>query len=601
MPYFSIQSPTSGNATQLQGRAVAATGPISGQVLTWDGSSWAPLAGTTGPTGSAGVDGRFIYSGSTGPSTGLGRSGDYYIDFSAGKLYGPKASNSWGSGLLLQSGPQGPTGATGAGATGPTGANVTGATGSTGATGASVTGPTGAASNVPGPTGVTGPSVTGPTGIGATGPTGSPTTLTVGSVSLGAIPSATISGPAGAQVLSLVLSAGPTGVTGATGPVGVTPVLAIGSVDNASPAAAGLVNVSPGSYLINLSIPLGPTGAASNATGPTGVTGPTGAASTVTGPTGAAGVSFTLPTASDIVLGGVKVGSGLSINFGVLSATGPSVIIEPTVADFPATGKTFNLYIASVAKTISYWTGSQYIALGGGGGSGEDSLLRSLFVPPAPTGVTAAAGNAQATVSWTEPFGVVSQAPITDYTVQYSSNSGSSWTTFADGTSTSTSAVVTSLTNGTSYVFRVAGVNTVGTGSYSTASSAVTPAAAVFRAIPVLTSATSSGVASASAILSAGLDAWHAFDKTTVTSDGTFYASPAPSSGSWIQYDFGDGVYSNIGGYSITPRYLSGYGDSGGGSSQTPASWTLSGSNDGTNFTVIDTRNSPQSFSWGQA
>jgi alpha-tubulin suppressor-like RCC1 family protein len=137
MPFFSIQSPTSGNATQLQGRTVAATGPTGGQVLTWDGSSWAPLPGTTGPTGAAGVDGRFIYSGSTGPLVGLGRSGDYYIDFNAGVLYGPKASNAWGSGLLLQSGQQGPTGPSGVSITGPTGAPST------------VTGPTGASYLLP--------------------------------------------------------------------------------------------------------------------------------------------------------------------------------------------------------------------------------------------------------------------------------------------------------------------------------------------------------------------------------------------------------------------------------------------------------------------
>jgi hypothetical protein len=156
MPYFSIQSPTSGNALQLQGRAVSATGPTGGQVLTWDGSAWSPLAGVTGPTGSSGVDGPQIYSGATGPFSGLGRSGDYYIDSNAGVLYGPKANNAWGSGLQLQSGPQGPTGPVGlTGATGP-------ANGPTGATGA-----TGAASLIAGPAGATGP-----TGFGATGPTG---------------------------------------------------------------------------------------------------------------------------------------------------------------------------------------------------------------------------------------------------------------------------------------------------------------------------------------------------------------------------------------------------------------------------------------------
>jgi hypothetical protein len=102
-------------------------------------------------------------------------------------------------------------------------------------------------------------------------------------------------------------------------------------------------------------------------------------------------------------------------------------------------------------------------------------VLRALFVPPAPTSVTATAGNAQATVSWTAPT-VLSQTPITDYTVQYSSNSGSSWTTVTRSASTATSATVTGLTNGTAYTFRAAAVNGVGTGAYSTASTAVTPA-----------------------------------------------------------------------------------------------------------------------------
>jgi hypothetical protein len=108
-------------------------------------------------------------------------------------------------------------------------------------------------------------------------------------------------------------------------------------------------------------------------------------------------------------------------------------------------------------------------------GGGEDALLRSLFLPPAPTGVTASAGNAQATVSWTAPT-VLAQTPITDYAVQFQP-AGGSWQTFTDSVSTATSATVTGLTNGTAYTFKVAATNAVGTGSYSTASSAVTPVA----------------------------------------------------------------------------------------------------------------------------
>lgn len=102
----------------------------------------------------------------------------------------------------------------------------------------------------------------------------------------------------------------------------------------------------------------------------------------------------------------------------------------------------------------------------------------SLLLPTAPTNVTGTPGNAQVALAWTAST-TISQIPITDYVVQYSSNSGSTWTTFSDGTSTATSATVTGLTNGTAYTFRVAGVNGVGTGAYSTASSAVTPAGPV--------------------------------------------------------------------------------------------------------------------------
>ena len=94
--------------------------------------------------------------------------------------------------------------------------------------------------------------------------------------------------------------------------------------------------------------------------------------------------------------------------------------------------------------------------------------------PGAPTSLMAAAGNALVVLSWTAPAYNGGSA-ITDYAVQFSSNSGATWTTFADGTSTATTATVTGLTNGTTYVFRVAAVNSVGTGPYATTSGSATP------------------------------------------------------------------------------------------------------------------------------
>ena len=118
-------------------------------------------------------------------------------------------------------GPTGPTGPAGGGG------GATGPTGPTGPEGA--TGPTGPA----GLDGATGP--TGPAGLdGATGPTG----------------------PAGLD--------GATGPTGPAGLDGETPTLTIGTVTTGDPgteATASITGTAP-NYVLNLTIPQGPTGPA---------------------------------------------------------------------------------------------------------------------------------------------------------------------------------------------------------------------------------------------------------------------------------------------------------------------------------------------------
>jgi hypothetical protein len=98
----------------------------------------------------------------------------------------------------------------------------------------------------------------------------------------------------------------------------------------------------------------------------------------------------------------------------------------------------------------------------------------SAIAPAAPTGISGTPGVGNVALSWTAPTNT-GGVSLTDYIVQHSTDQ-SSWTTFADGTSTATTATVTGLTGGTSYYFRVAAVNSAGTGSYVT-SSAVTPSA----------------------------------------------------------------------------------------------------------------------------
>ena len=89
--------------------------------------------------------------------------------------------------------------------------------------------------------------------------------------------------------------------------------------------------------------------------------------------------------------------------------------------------------------------------------------LHLATTPDAPTGLSATAGAAQATLSWTPPA-VDGGSPITGYTV----------TVYAGGVSQGfanipvlTQVTIIGLANGTTYTFRVAARNTVGTGAQS--------------------------------------------------------------------------------------------------------------------------------------
>jgi hypothetical protein len=195
MPFFALSPTGTVDATSLQGRAVSATAPATGAVLGWSGSAWLPTPGVTGPTG---PESSQILNGSGAPSAGIGRSNDYYLDFTNGVFYGPKASGSWGGGLQLQTGQRGPTGP--AGATGAAGQSITGpsgavgATGSTGAAGRSLLAVAGAPVNAVGFNGdlawdligkaIYGPKANGawPAGTSLVGPTGPTGGLTIADV-----------------------------------------------------------------------------------------------------------------------------------------------------------------------------------------------------------------------------------------------------------------------------------------------------------------------------------------------------------------------------------------------------------------------------------
>jgi hypothetical protein len=92
-------------------------------------------------------------------------------------------------------------------------------------------------------------------------------------------------------------------------------------------------------------------------------------------------------------------------------------------------------------------------------------------VPGAPTGVVAVPDNQSAALAWMAPAST-GGSPITGYAVAITPPASGAVVTY-----NGTTAVVTALSNGTSYTFTVSAVNAVGTGPASPASAPVTPSA----------------------------------------------------------------------------------------------------------------------------
>ena len=110
---------------------------------------------------------------------------------------------------------------------------------------------------------------------------------------------------------------------------------------------------------------------------------------------------------------------------------------------------------------------------GFGQGAGTETLTAVVPMLP-PTRLTGRALNGSVSLGWVAPR-LPARTRILDYTIQYSTDSGVTWTTVSRSASTAARASVAGLTNGTFYIFRVAAVTTAGVGSFSANSARLRP------------------------------------------------------------------------------------------------------------------------------
>jgi len=184
--------------------------------------------------------------------------------------------------------------------------------------------------------------------------------------------------------------------------------------------------------------------------------------------------------------------------------------------------------------------------------------------PSAPTGLTATAGNTQVALSWTASSGA------TSYNVYRGASAGGESTTAIATGVTTTSYTNTGLTNGTTYYYKVAAVNSCGTSSLSGEASA-TPSGGSSGDLTEGGSAFDDGAGNPT-----GEGEAQAFDNSTSTKC-LVYASTGN-----IGYDF-----SGTTAYAVNSYTVASADDEPG---RDPKNWNLQGSNNGSTWTTVDTR-----------
>ena len=170
-------------------------------------------------------------------------------------------------------------------------------------------------------------------------------------------------------------------------------------------------------------------------------------------------LNWTTPTSDGgAAITGYMVEYDTDMNFSSSPTTVPTATAATSYIVSALTNATpyyFRVAAVNAAGTGAYYPGATDAAV---------SATPAPTAPAAPSALMAMAANAAVTLNWTAPSDN-GGAAITGYMVEYSVNAdfSSSPTTVAAPT---TSHTVSALTNATPYYFRVAAVNSVGTGAY---------------------------------------------------------------------------------------------------------------------------------------
>ncbi len=168
-----------------------------------------------------------------------------------------------------------------------------------------------------------------------------------------------------------------------------------------------------------------------------------------------------------------------------------------------------------------------------------------LAVPSSPSGLTATAGDFRIDLTWSAPTDD-GGSTITDYVVEYRTSPSGTWTTFADGVSTTTSASLVGVAPGVAYDVRVAAVTAKGTGLWSAAATATPTATWTPADLPTLALWLDAADASTFTSDANGISEWRdRSGRGNHATQTTAAVRPARNTSGWVEFrgtDFMNGT-----------------------------------------------------------